>query len=59
MTERKASDLIIERFSVPASGVYVERNGVRTRGQRPEWIDWPMHTAADIGPKWIVPVVKR
>jgi hypothetical protein len=55
MTERKTSALIIERFSVPPKGVSVLRNGVWTRGQQPEWWKWKFHTAADIGPKWIVP----
>jgi hypothetical protein len=46
MTARKDSDLLIERFG--GGVVWVERNGVTVRGHRPEWLDWPMHTAADM-----------
>ena len=48
----KASDELIARFAI--SQIWVERDGKTTRGKRPEWLDWPMHTAAEIGPKWEV-----
>lgn len=40
------------------SGVWVERDGKTARGQRPEWLDWPMHTAAEMGEKWVAPKSK-
>jgi hypothetical protein len=40
-TEPKASDLLIATFDVPPDGIYVERNGVATRGKRPDWLGWP------------------
>lgn len=49
----KDSDLIRAAFG-PLQ-VWVERDGKTTVGKRPEWLDWPMHTAADIGPKWEAP----
>jgi hypothetical protein len=42
------SDLIRDRFGVTDEGIYVERNGRPVRGSRPEWLDWPSHTAADM-----------
>lgn len=52
----KDSDLIRATFNVKA--VWVERNGVTTVGKRPEWLDWPSHTAAEMGPKWEAPKSK-
>jgi hypothetical protein len=46
VSERKDSDLLLERFG--GGFLWIERNGVTVRGQRPEWLDWPMHTAADM-----------
>jgi hypothetical protein len=45
MTE-KASDILMRTFHVKQ--VWVERDGVTTRGVRPQWLDWPMHTAAEM-----------
>ena len=41
MSEPKASDLIIAAFHVKPSDIWVERNGITTRGVRPAWLDWP------------------
>lgn len=49
-TEPRASDLLIAAFNVPADGIYVERNGVVTRGTRPEWLDWPTVRGDEFGP---------
>jgi hypothetical protein len=48
--EPKASDLLRAAFDVPEKGVWVERDGVTVRGSRPDYLDRPMHTAADMAP---------
>lgn len=53
----KASDLIRQTFA-PVT-VWVERDGKTTVGKRPEWLDWPSHTAEEMGAKWEAPKVKR
>jgi hypothetical protein len=49
-TEPKASDLLIATFDVPPDGIYVERNGVATRGKRPDWLGWPSVRGDEFGP---------
>ncbi len=56
MSEPKASDQLIAKFAVQQ--IWVERDGKTTRGVRPEWLDWPSHTVAEIGPKWVAPKQK-
>jgi hypothetical protein len=46
MTAPRESDLIRATFDVV--DVWVERDGKTTRGKRPAWLDWPMHTAAEM-----------
>lgn len=48
--EPRVSDLLVAAFNVPEDGIYVERNGVATRGTRPEWLDWPTVRLDEIGP---------
>ena len=43
--------LLSDFFGVdPRAGVWIERSGKTTRGARPHWLDWPSHTAAEMGP---------
>jgi hypothetical protein len=46
----RASDVICATFDVPDDGIWIERHGVTVRGSRPDWLDWPSHTAADMAP---------
>jgi hypothetical protein len=55
MTEPTPGQLIAQTFNCT---VWIERDGKTTRGERPAWLDWPMHTAAEIGPKWEAPKQK-
>jgi hypothetical protein len=55
MSEPKLSDLLIAKFHVKPSDIWVERDGKTVRGTRPKWLDYPMYTADQIGPKWEVP----
>jgi hypothetical protein len=51
MSGPKVSELLIATFDGTA---WVERNGKTTRGKRPEWLDHPMYTAADMAqPMWL------
>lgn len=44
------SDLLRAAFSVPADGIYVERQGRSVRGTRPDWLDWPSVRGDEFGP---------
>ena len=55
----KDSDFIRQTFHGKGWAEWVERNGVTTRGVRPAWLDWPMHTAAEMGEKWEAPSGKQ
>jgi hypothetical protein len=46
MKPKRDSDWLIEHFS--AWFAWIERDGKTTRGKRPEFLDHPMHTAADM-----------
>ncbi len=54
MSEPTAGQMLVQAFNCT---VWVERDGKTTRGTEPQWHreKWPMHTAADIGPKWEAP----
>jgi hypothetical protein len=51
LTEPRASDLLIAAFGVQPDGIYVERNGIVTRGARPDWLDWPMVRGDEFAPQ--------
>lgn len=54
--EERVSDLLCQTF---AGTVVHWQNGPRSGGSRPDWLDWPMHTAADIAPRWVPPSKRR